>query len=281
MRRLALSVGALVAAISFSACGSADSGSVAAEVGEHQLTMDQLSDLSGGSTDGVEVRKAVKTWIEVVAVTDDATGMTTPAELSARKLAALEDLLTQFGDEAQATYELGINGSPLLCLSAIPLDTTVTGATVLDELAAGTTFADAAKKYSSDATLADSGGVVKNTDGVECIDPAKFNEALVTALLDAGAEVGQPVAIVLNSQEVVLLLRPFDELTLGNDQLIQLSANEMGAALREKYDAVDIRVAGRIGTWDGDQADVIATGAAATTVPAPGTTPVTTPDTTG
>ena len=268
MRRLALSAGALVVAVSFSSCSSVDKGSIAAEVGTHQLTMDQLSALTDGSTEGDTVRSAVKTWIEVVAVTNDATGMTTSAELSARKLAALQDLLDQFGDEGQATYELGLNGSPLLCLSAIPLDPTVAGSKVLAELAAGTTFADAAKAYSNDATLASSGGVVKSADGVECIAPDKFNPTLLSTLADAGATVGTPAAIVLTTQEVVVLLRPYDELTLSNNELIQLSANDMGAALRDSYDGVDISVAGRIGTWDSDAADVVPVGSTNTTVSA-------------
>lgn len=268
MRRLALSAGALVVAASFSSCSSVDSGNTAAKVGDHQLTMDQLATLTDGSTDGAIVRKTVKTWIEVVAVTDDASGMTTPAELSARKLAALHDLLDQFGDAGQATYELGINGSPLLCLSAIPLATTVAGSKVLEELATGTTFADAAKAYSNDQTLASSGGVVRSADGIECIAPEKFNPTLLSTLAEAGATVGTPAAIVLSTQEVVVLLRPYDELTFSNDELIQLSANDMGAALRESYDWVAISVAGRIGMWDSETADVVAIGSTPTTSPA-------------
>ncbi len=268
MRRLALSAGALVVAASFSSCSSVDKGSIAAEVGDHQLTMDQLATLTDGSTDGDIVRKAVKTWIEVVAVTDDASGMTTPAELSARKLAALQDLLDQFGGAGQATYELGINGSPLLCLSAIPLDTTVAGSKILEELAAGTTFAEAAKTYSNDETLAASGGVVSSPDGIECIESEKFNPTLLSTLAEAGATVGTPAAIVLNTQEVVVLLRPYDQLTLSNDERIKLSANDMGAALRESYDLAEISVSRRIGVWDSEGADVVAIGSTPTTSPA-------------
>lgn len=268
MRRPALFAGALVVAASFSSCSSVDKGSIAAEVGDHQLTMDQLDNLTDGITDGDTVRKTVKTWIEVVAVTDDASGMTSPAELSARKLAALVDLLDQFGDAGQATYELGIKGSPLLCLSAIPLDTAVAGSQVLEELAAGTTFTDAARAYSTDETLASSGGIVSSPDGIECIDPANFNPTLLTTLAEAGATVGTPAAIVIDTQEVVVLLRPYDELSLSNDERIQLSANDMGAALRESYDSVEISVSGRIGVWDSEEADVVALGSAPTTSPA-------------
>lgn len=265
MRRLALSVGALVVAASFSSCSSVDSTNVAAEVNGHQLSMDQLAALTDDSTDGDAIREAVTTWIEIVAVTDDASGMATPAELSARKLTALKDLLDRFGDAGRATYELGLDGSPLLCLSAIPLDASVAGAKVLEELAAGTAFADAAKQYSIDETLAASGGLVKSAEGVECIASDQFNPALISALGEANVAVGEPTAIVLNDQEVVILLRPYDELTLSDAERLQLSANDMGAALSESYEAADISVAGRIGTWDRVEARVTPTGSAATT----------------
>lgn len=275
-RRLGLSVGALVVAASFSACSSVDTTNTAAEVNGHRLSNDQLAALTQDSTDGDIIRQTLTTWIEVVAVTDDASGLVTSAELSARKLTALQGLLDQFGDAGQATYELGLDGSPLLCLSAIPLDTTVAGATVLEELAAGTTFADAAKTYSADETLAASGGLVKSADGVECIAGDQFNPTLIDALAEAGATVGAPESILLNEQEVVVLLRPFDELTLSDAERLQLSANDMGAALNDSYAAAEITVSGRIGTWDRDQGLVVATGASpAATLPVT-TSPVTT-----
>lgn len=268
MRRLALSAGALVVAASFSSCSSVDKASTAAEVNGHRLSNDQLAAITEGSTDGAAIRETLTTWIEVVAVTDDPSGMTTPSELSARKLTALKGLIEKFGDSGQATYELGLDGSPLLCLSAIPLDATVTGAKVLEELAAGTPFADAANAYSVDETLAASGGLVRSAEGVECIAGDQFNPELISALAEAGAAVGQPAAIVLKSQEVVVLLRPYDELTLSDAEKLQLSANELGAALSESYGAAEISVAGRIGTWDSGQARVVALGSLSGTVPA-------------
>ena len=268
MRRLTLSAGALVVAASFSSCSSVDKANTAAVVNGHRLTNDRLTALTSGSTDGEAIRATLTTWIEVVAVTDDASGMTTPDELSARKLTALQDLLSRFGDAGQATYELGLGGSPLLCLSAIPLDSTVAGAKVLEELASGTTFADAAKTYSIDETLAASGGLVTSPEGVECISGDQFNPELVSALAEAGAAVGTPASVVLQTQEVVVLLRPYDELTLSDAEKLQLSANDMGAALSESYGAAEITVAGRIGTWDNEQARVVAVGASTSTVPA-------------
>ncbi len=276
MRRLALSAGALLVAASFSSCSSVDNGSTAAEVNGHRLSNDQLAALTGDTTDGEVIRQTLTTWIEVVAVTDDASGMASPEELSSRKMTALQDLLEKFGDAGRATYELGLDGSPLLCLSAIPLDASVASAKVLDELAAGTSFADAAKTYSADQTLAASGGLVKSAEGVECIAGDKFNPALIDALAKAGAAVGKPTAINLNGSEVVIQLRPYDELTLSDAERVQLSANEMGAAIHDTYAAAKISVSGRIGTWDSEQGRILAAGASLTATSPVSTAPVTT-----
>lgn len=274
MRRLALSAGALVVAASFSACSSVGKGSTAAEVNGHRLSIDELATLSEDSGDATVVRETLSTWIEVVAVTDDPSGLTSAADLIARKQTSLTDLLEQFGDSGRATYELGIDGSPFLCLRAIPLDGTVTGATVLADLAVGTTFADAATAYSVDETLASTGGLVKSPEGFECIGSDQFNPALIAALSEASAAVGQPAAVLLSENEVVILLRPYDELTLSDAERLQLSANDLGGALRESYDAAEISVSSRIGQWHAEDGRVVATGTAvnpspAATLPAP------------
>ncbi len=274
MRRLALSAGALVVAASFSSCSSVGKGSTAAEVNGHRLSIDELATLSEDSGDATVVRETLSTWIEVVAVTDDPSGLTSAADLIARKQTSLTDLLEQFSDSGRATYELGIDGSPFLCLRAIPLDGTVTGATVLADLAVGTTFADAATAYSVDETLASTGGLVKSPEGFECIGSDQFNPALIAALSEASAAVGQPAAVLLSENEVVILLRPYDELTLSDAERLQLSANDLGGALRESYDAAEISVSSRIGQWHAEDGRVVATGTAvnpspAATLPAP------------
>jgi len=249
-------------------------GSTAAEVNGHRLSIDELATLSEDSGDATVVRETLSTWIEVVAVTDDPSGLTSAADLIARKQTSLTDLLEQFGDSGRATYELGIDGSPFLCLRAIPLDGTVTGATVLADLAVGTTFADAATAYSVDETLASTGGLVKSPEGFECIGSDQFNPALIAALSEASAAVGQPAAVLLSENEVVILLRPYDELTLSDAERLQLSANDLGGALRESYDAAEISVSSRIGQWHAEDGRVVATGTAvnpspAATLPAP------------
>jgi hypothetical protein len=55
---------------------------------------------------------------------------------------------------------------------------------------------------------------------------------------------------------------------LSDAEKLQLSANDMGAALNESYGAAEITVAGRIGTWDAEQARVVAIGATGTTISA-------------
>jgi hypothetical protein len=259
-RRLALSVGALVAAVSFSSCTSVGSQDTVAEVNGRTLTAEQLNTLAGNVTDGETIRATLTTWIEVVAVTDDATGIATSADLTARKQSALTSLLEQFSDAGQATYELGLDGSPLLCLAAIPLDPSVPATQVLDEIAAGSTFAEAAGTYSSDAALAKAGGVVSSQDGAECLPTAQFNPDLIAAMNAAGPAVGEPAAIKLQSQEVVILLRPFADLTLTDAEKLQLSANELGTALRTSYDTANITVDARVGKWNPTDARVVPVG---------------------
>lgn len=265
MRRLALPLGALVAAVSFSSCSSVDHADIAAEVNGHELTNDQLSGLAGGTTDGDAIREVLKKWIEVVAVTGDAAGLNTAADLDSRKAEALTDLLAEFSDTSRASYERGLDGSPLLCLSAIPLDTTVPASQVLAELASGTNFADAAQQYSIDDTLAASGGVVASTEGVECLAADQFNTELLSLLADAGATVGTPTSVVLQSQEVVVMLRPFDELTLSEAELLQLASEDIGAELTSRYESASISVDRRLGTWDAATGQILALGDSAGT----------------
>ena len=256
-RRLALTFGALVAAVSVSSCSSVGNRDTVAEVNGHTLTTDQLRALAGDTTDGETIRETLATWIEVVSVTNDASGINTAADLAARKQAALTSLLAQFSDAGQATYELGLDGSPLLCLAAIPLDPSVPASQVLAEIAAGTTFAEAAGTYSIDPGLADAGGVVTSPAGAECLPAAEFNTGLISAMDEAGTAVGEPAAIVLQDQEVILLMRPFADLTLTDAEKLQLSANELGAALRDRYDAAEINIDARVGSWNPTDARVV------------------------
>ena len=257
-RRLALSVGALLAAGSLSSCGSVGSRDTVAEVNGRTLTADQLNVLAGDITDGETIRATLTTWIEVVAVTNDAAGITTAADLAARKQTALTSLLDQFSDAGQTTYELGLSGSPLLCLAAIPLDPSVHATQVLAEIAAGSTFAEAAGTYSIDPSLAKAGGVVSSQDGAECLPADQFNPDLIAALDAAGLAVGEPASIQLQTQEVVILLRPYSELTLTDPEKLQLAANELGAALRSSYDSAEISVDARVGKWNSTDARVVA-----------------------
>lgn len=80
-RRLALSLGALVAALSFSSCSSVDHGEVVAEVNGRQLSRDQLASLTEGKTDGATVRSALTQWVRVVSLSDEVGDISTPEEL--------------------------------------------------------------------------------------------------------------------------------------------------------------------------------------------------------
>lgn len=257
-RRLALTAGALVAAVAFSSCASANNGQTVAEVNGHQLTVSQLATLSSNATKGDTVRDTITKWIEVVAVSDDANGIRTAADLGTRKEAIRDSLITDFSASGRAEYEKGLDGSPALCLAVIPIDDSVDPATVLAEIDGGTSFADAAAKYSTDATLAKAGGLVTDPNGAECIAAAQFNPDLVAALTAAKLTVGVPTATTLSNRKLIVLLRPFDSLSKP-DQLT-FAATEIGTELAKRYGRASIRVDPRYGKWDGSQSKVVPLG---------------------
>ena len=208
------------------------------------------------------IRATLTTWIEVVAVTDDATGITT-LRRSGRQEAECAHLAARAVQRRrpQATYELGLDGSPLLCLAAIPLDPSVPADAVLDEIAAGSTFADAAGTYSIDALARQTPAASsRRRMAPSASRPAQFNPDLIAAMNAAGPAVGEPAVITLQNQEVVILLRPFDDLTLSEAEKLQLSANELGTALRTSYDTAEITVDARVGKWDPTDARVVPVG---------------------
>ena len=117
-RRLALSFGALVAAASASSCSSVGNRDTVAEVNGRKLSADRLSALAGDTTDGETIRATLTTWIEVVSVTNDASGIDTAADLAARKQAALTSLLAQFSDLLEAPTS-GENGGGVVTLTSM------------------------------------------------------------------------------------------------------------------------------------------------------------------
>ncbi len=258
-RRLTLSIGALLAAATLSSCGAAGTSDVVATVDGHELTVDQLEALAA-STAGTDVRSALTAWTQIAAVSDDIGEVNSTADLDAARDRALDALLAEVGAKGRADYEQGLAGSPYLCLAAITLGTETLGADVVAELQAGTTFAEAAEKYSTTAVLASSGGVLANSSGATCLDTATFEQSfpgIITVLNDAQATVGSPVVVSDASGELVLLLRGWDDLTTDEQRV--LSQLELGEALTGQIDEADVSIHPRYGLWDRETRSVVAT----------------------
>ncbi len=260
-RRLALSLGALVVAVSFSSCGSVGQGDTVAEVNGVTLGRDTLAAIAEDSTAGDDVRAALTAWVQVASVSSDAAQIDTRDELLAEGERVIESALADVGEQSRAGYELGLDGGSFLCLAAITLGTEVPGADVIAELESGMSFADAATEYSTTERLAQTGGVVSDAQGSTCFDQAAFDVAfpqIRQVLADAGATVGRPVVVSDSSGELVLLLRAYDDLNVDEQRV--LAQNEIGAALSAQVEVAEITISRRIGRWDPVASQVVPVG---------------------
>lgn len=258
IRRIVLAGGALVAAASLSSCTTVSRGDAAAEVNGEELTRSELNALTGGATDGDTVRATISGWLSVAVLGGDMSGIASAEELAARREAAIDELSAPFMEDARANYEQGLDDSPVLCLGAIPVATDVDAETAVAELQDGASLADTAAKFSTDSTLAQTGGLVVDQNGTNCLDPAGFNPELLTLLADAGAAPGTPVVVDLGTGPVVVLMRPFDD--LDQNEKASLVLDEVGADVRDRLAATDIYVNPRFGRWDADAVAVVPLG---------------------
>lgn len=258
IRRIVLAGGALVAAASLSSCTTVSRGDAAAEVNGEELTRSELNTLTGGATDGDTVRASITSWLSVAVLGGDVSNLSGPEDLAQRRTDAIDELSAPFMETARANYELGLDGSPVLCLGAIPVGADADAAAAIAELEGGTSLADTAAKYSSDSTLAQTGGRVVDQNGKNCLDPSGFNPDLITLLADAGAAPGTPVVVDLGSGPVVVLMRPFDD--LDQTEKAELVLDEVGADVRDRLASTDIYVNPRFGRWDPDSVAVVPLG---------------------
>lgn len=259
IRRLAVLAGALLAATSLSSCATfEDSDTAAVSVNGHELAADQLEVLADGASNGDAVRSAMSAWTQIEVLGGDTEGITSFAALNDRLQETMKTLATNHFDEGRASYEQGLSGSPVACLAVIPLDPTVPSAPVLAEFEDGTSFADLAAQYSSIESLALNGGLLTDADGNECFDPIGLNAELITGLADAEATVGTPVSVTFAGQELIVLLRPFDELSSDSKALLSLPAAQVEAATL--FAAADVDVASRYGRWDAASSSVLPLG---------------------
>jgi hypothetical protein len=236
-RVLPVVLSAVAACTTLSSCSTFNRNDVAARVGDDELTAQEAQDRvvaeagPAGSddrvTDGAQLRSALTSWIK-------------------------EDVLATmraqpgFDDQVRALYEQGLGGSPVLCLAAIPVGNIDATVTIMSALQAGTSFADAAKQFSSDPTFAESGGVVV-VSGSECLPPDGLNPAIADAL--QSTPVGEPVAADLGDFAAVLMLRPYDE--LSQDYQAVVTAASIGERqLAQLYVDAGIYIDPRYGRWD-------------------------------
>jgi hypothetical protein len=244
----------LVAVAGLSACDKFEPNETAATVNGYKISLDQLDELAGSADPAVR-RAALTAWIQVVAASDNPGEFLTEEALAAQRDVIIPPLIEAVQAAAKQQYKQGLQGSSLLCMAVIPLAADVESATVLAALNAGTAFADLAAQYSEDPSLVESGGVI-SVDGQECLPTDQWNTELISQLTDAAVVVGEPGVISLNDAEVVVLLRPYDE--LSDDSKTQLAQGPVSEALLELYKAADVTVLESIGTWDREQGIVVA-----------------------
>jgi hypothetical protein len=241
---------------SLASCATFNRNDVAAKVGERTLSAkaaETLAATGGTEAAGDALRQELTTWIRVT-VLEMSSGTAEPAtpsttgDLDARLAKAIAEIGR---GNAQSAYEAG--GSPLLCLAAISVATIDDANNVLAALQSGTSFTDAASQFSNDGAK-DSGGVVKDSGGNECLDPSTINQSVTAAL--QGAPVGQPIAVDLDTLAVVLMQRPYADL-LPESQTAIAGSTVTQEQLDAIVDAADIYVDPRYGRWETASASVV------------------------
>ncbi|MCE9622856.1 MAG: peptidyl-prolyl cis-trans isomerase [Actinomycetia bacterium] len=260
IRRLGLVPGVLAATslltvAGLSSCDKFEPNEAAATVNGYEISLDQLDELAEGNDDPAVLRAALTAWIQVVAVSDDPGELLTEDALAAQRDVIIPPLIEATQAQAQSQYEQGLQGSSVLCMAVIPLAADVESATVLDALDEGVPFAELAAQFSEDPSLVETGGIIA-VNGQECLPTDQWNADLIAQLTEAEITVGEPGVIILNDSEVVVLLRPYDELTPESKTL--LAQGPVSEALLALYQAADVTVHESIGTWDSEQGLVVA-----------------------
>jgi hypothetical protein len=257
IRRSALAAALLLAGLAASSCSTFDRASSVAALGGAKLSRAGLAALSGADAgSGATERKQITGWLTLGVLGGDVAGITSGDDLTARLGKAEIAFAAPFMASAKSQYVKGLNGSPMLCLRAIPLAPANSPDTVLAEMKAGTSFGDAATKYSADSALAQSGGIVSDAQGAECLAPKSLNADLLTSLTNAKAEVGAPVVVDFQGTKVIVMLRPFEELPQVNKD--SLVGTEIQAAVSKQFAEAKIYVNPQYGKWDAKSLNVVA-----------------------
>jgi hypothetical protein len=249
VNRRAFAALAAAGTIALSSCSTFNRNDVAAQVGDRTLTAAAAQSLvvaDATKTAGDQLRSQITSWIRVTVLSNEAGIVDDSPPTAATLQTQLQSALGKLGgQQAQAVYESGAAKSPVVCLGAIPVAGPDQTQPVLDALAAGTSFADAAKQFSSDPGLAQSGGIVSDSStGGECFP---VNPEIVTALTDV--PIGQAVAVNLAAVTAVVRMRPFAELSASAQSEIAgatISQDQVAALVAQSKVYVDPRY----GRWD-------------------------------
>ncbi len=220
---------ALVAFFALSSCATFDRNDVAVKVGDRSLGAEEAQALVGATAQqptGDQLRATLTAWIT-------------------------HDVLSELG---RGVYEQGIAGSPVVCLRAIPVASIDATASIMAALQSGMSFADAARQFSGNTELADSGGIVVASDGTECMAPEALVPAVASALTTT--PVGQPLAADLETFSAVLLLRPYDDLSFETQAAVSaavLPSDQLATIFADTQVYVDPRY----GRWDPGSGSVV------------------------
>jgi hypothetical protein len=214
---------------------------------------------SPGAVSADATRTVMTQWLQIAAVGHDMNTITDGKTLEAEALNADLELATPFLGQAADLYAKGFDGSPKVCLGAIPLAAETDPNVVLDALANGASLAEAASKYSNDPTFVRSGGVLEIEDGDKkstCIESANLNPDVVTQM--SGAKPGEPKPVTLGNTVAIVVIRPFDTLRPAEQLSVSPDVQQQVADERNsRLAGADIFVDKRYGRWESDSSSVV------------------------
>jgi len=255
-----------LATLALSACGTVTDTSVAARVGDVELSHDEvveiLSDAPGGTDDAESVRGVTSLFVanELVKADLEAIGVE-PTEVDTTDLTTDDALRSEFSavvetwqalpvevladDDVEGFYTSGASG--LVCASHVLTETEEEAEAVIAELDAGRSFAEVAAEASTDPGSGANGGRLgcQTIDAFETTFVPEFVEGARPLEID---EVSGPVESSFGFH--VITKATFDQ--LGAEDVLQLRVRQFD----ERY---DIYVDPTIGTWT-ESAEIVPLG---------------------
>jgi hypothetical protein len=225
--------------------------------GNASTTAPPSSDTSAPSVPSADDTRTVMTqWLQIAAIGHDMSTITDGASLQSEALAASIDLAAPFLGPAADLYSKGFDGSPKVCIGAIPVAAETDPNEIIDAMTNGMTLADAATKYSSDPAFVQSQGVLTFQDGSTCTDPAQLNPDVIKQM--NGAKPGEPKLVSLGNGQAIVVIRAFD--TLLPTEQISVSPDvqkQVAGELNKRLQGANMFVDKRYGRWDPETSSVV------------------------